>query len=63
LIAASFLKRSASFLRRSGHVAEQCSDGRENRCHDGDAARERIATVGCVLDFVIVRTVNVKMAF
>ena len=50
-------------LRRPRHVAEKGADGREDRRHDGNAARERVAAVRSMFDFVIVRTVDVEMAF
>jgi len=45
----------------AGHVSEQRSDGGEDRCYHCDAAGERIvAVLRAVLDFVIVRAVDLE---
>ena len=48
-------------LRVAAHVAEQGADGRQDGGQDRQARGEAVATVvGDMLDFVIVRTVNMK---
>jgi hypothetical protein len=46
----------------SGHVTEECADGGKDRGHYGNPTRERIvAVLRAVLDFVIVRAVNLEL--
>src|SRR6202165_2431895 len=56
------LEKQRIVLRRPTHISEQCTDGGEDRRHDGNSPGEGIMQCA-VLGLVLMRAMDVKMIF